>query len=116
MTRRTLLAAAAALLAAAPARAQDIEALSAASGLPLPPEYYERIRRNPHFFEGTREWRGRAALGEASAERRVVRGDLRMVVMMGLFADSGEPPVSAGTVHEQLFGDNPLGSLTEYYR
>jgi M6 family metalloprotease-like protein len=119
MTRRTLLAAAV-VLAAAPAGAQDIEALSAATGIPLPRGYYERVRRDPHFFEPKREWQGRAAprsaSGEASVERPVVRGDLRMVVMMGLFADSGEPPVSAGTVHEQLFGDNPLGSLTDYYR
>ena len=119
MTRSALLAVAAAALAVAPARAQDIEALSAATGIPLPPGYYERVRANPNFFEGTREWRGRVspqtAPGQPAVERRVVRGDLRMVVMMGLFADSGEPPVSAGTEHEQLFGHNPLGNLTEYF-
>lgn len=120
--RRALLAAAAAALASASAAAQDIEALSALSGVPLPAGYYERVARDPHFFDGKREWRGRTAAalqaqpdGVAPADART-RGDLRMVVMMGLFADSPEPPVSAGTVHQQLFGDNPLGNLTEFYR
>ena len=113
-------AALAAALMAAPAPAQDMEMESRRSGVPLPPAYYERIRQNPDFFETTREWRSKAAgaqsQGAAAAAVNVVRGDLRMVVMMGLFADSGEPPVSAATVHQQLFGANPLGNLTEFYR
>jgi M6 family metalloprotease-like protein len=48
--------------------------------------------------------------------RDTVRGEPRMVVMLGLFADSDPPPVSAATVHEQLFGANPEGSLTHYYQ
>ncbi|HEX6370716.1 MAG TPA: M6 family metalloprotease domain-containing protein [Longimicrobium sp.] len=116
---RAALVAAAAALAALPAAAQDVEMLSEITGRPLPAGYYERIRRNPHAFETRYEWRNRgaAALRAAAGESAdlVVRGHLRMVVMPGLFADSGEPPVSAGTLHEQLFGANPLGSLTEFY-
>ena len=37
-------------------RSPRIEALSQASGRPLPQGYYERIRRDPHFFEHRRHW------------------------------------------------------------
>jgi M6 family metalloprotease-like protein len=119
IVRRAALLAAA--LAAVPAAAQDVELLSELTGRPLPAGYYERIRRDPHSFETTHEWRQRGgAARETSAAgdgaRLVLEGNLRMVVLMGLFADSGEPPVSAGALQRQLFGDNPAGSLTDYYR
>lgn len=120
MRTTALLAAAAAGLAALPAPAQDIETLSHVSGRPLPAGYYERIRRDPGFFEHTLLWPGAGVMAETAPgdppERRVVRGNPRMVVMMGLFADSPEPAVSPATVHERLFGANPAGNLTDFYR
>ncbi|HEX2210172.1 MAG TPA: M6 family metalloprotease domain-containing protein [Longimicrobium sp.] len=119
-TRRlsaALLAAATFALAPRPAAAQDVEMLSALSGRPLPAAYYERVRRDPHFFETRHEWKHRR-VGERAADHgpeEAVRGNLRMVVMMGLFSDSPEPSVSPGTLQRQLFGDNPLGNLTQYY-
>ncbi|HEX5869581.1 MAG TPA: M6 family metalloprotease domain-containing protein, partial [Longimicrobium sp.] len=44
------------------------------------------------------------------------RGEMRMVVVMTLFSDSPEPPFSTETTHQQLFGQNPLGSLSDFYR
>ncbi|HEX2209898.1 MAG TPA: M6 family metalloprotease domain-containing protein [Longimicrobium sp.] len=116
--RAALLAAA---VLAAPAAGQDIEALSAASGVPLPAGYYARIRQNPDFFQTRREWRnlGAAAavrMGDSVMAVAPRRGTLQMVVLMGLFADSPPPTVSAEAVQRQLFGDNPLGNLTEFYR
>ncbi|HEX6370719.1 MAG TPA: M6 family metalloprotease domain-containing protein [Longimicrobium sp.] len=121
MRRRAAILAAAAALAAGSAAAQDIEALSEVSGVPLPAGYWDRIRQNPDFFETKREWRSVAAGAGLTFRDSVLsvtptRGTLRMVVMMGLFSDSPPPPVSAETVQRQLFGDNPLGNLTEYYR
>jgi M6 family metalloprotease-like protein len=120
--RRTLsLAAAAAALAALPAGAQDIELLSELSGVRLPAGYYERIRRDPGFFDPPPSWptrpaQARTGPGDAPTALRVVEGSPRMVVMMGVFADSPEPTVSPGTLHERLFGANPAGSLTQFYR
>lgn len=113
------LAAAAAVLAALPAAGQDVETLSALTGRPLPAGYYERIRRDPDFFEHRRLWPAGNVLAETEPgdpPDHAVRGDLRMVVMMGLFADSPEPPVTAADVQRQLFGPNPAGSLTDFYR
>jgi M6 family metalloprotease-like protein len=111
-------AAAAAVLAAVPAAGQDVEALAALSGRPLPAGYYARLRENPGFFQHERVWPRRVAAeaGDgAPAAAVVVQGNLRMVVMMGTFSDSPEPAVSAAQVHERLFGDNPAGNLTDFY-
>jgi M6 family metalloprotease-like protein len=122
--RNTLaLAAAAGLFAAAPAGAQDIEMQSRVSGRPLPRAYYERIARDPQAFELQRGWRGRAAdaqsvVSAGGGPERVVlpqAGNLRMVVVMTLFADSPEPPFATSVVENQLFGANPLGNLTQFY-
>jgi M6 family metalloprotease-like protein len=111
---------AAAALAPERAAAQDVEMMSRATGRPLPPAYYEQIRRDPAFFELRRGWSARAAgvqpgSGGALPAVLPVRGDLRMVVVMTLFADSPEPPVSTSVIEAQLFGANPLGNLTQYY-
>ncbi|HST59599.1 MAG TPA: M6 family metalloprotease domain-containing protein [Longimicrobium sp.] len=124
MTRRiplflaaTLLAAAA-VIAAPPAAAQDMELRSALSGVPLPPAYYERIRRDPGAFEFRHGFRNRllarAADGPSRAEAPTT-GELTVVVVLAMFADSPEPPVTGAQVHEQLFGANPRGNLTQYY-
>ena len=128
MHTRTLLAAAAGVVAAfapAGARAQDVEMLSQANGRALPPAYYDRIRRDPDFFELQRGWSQRTALwqGPVAAPvgvgpQRVVlptRGNLRMLVVMTLFSDSPAPPFATSVIETQLFGSNPLGNLTQFY-
>ncbi|HEX5872982.1 MAG TPA: hypothetical protein VFY65_21265, partial [Longimicrobium sp.] len=91
--RAAIFTAAAAVLSAGPAGAQDVEALSEVGGVPLPAGYWARIRQNPDFFETRREWRNVAAGAGLTFRDSVLsvtptRGTLRMVVMMGLFSDS----------------------------
>ena len=120
---QTLIAAAAAAVAAlAPGRAQaqDVEMLSRATGRALPQGYYEQIRRDPRFFELRRGWSQRAqgVQPEAGGTLPVVlpvSGDLRMAVVMTLFADSPEPPFATTVIERQLFGQNPLGNLTQFF-
>lgn len=125
--RRALLLGAAALAAggfpAAPAEAQDIEVLARERGITLPRAYYDRVRQDPDFFELRRGWRGRTAAGAGPATmggaRAAVlpgRGEMRMVVVMTLFSDSPEAPFSVDITQQRLFGANPLGSLTDFYR
>jgi M6 family metalloprotease-like protein len=123
MTMRSiLLAAAMAFGAAAPAAAQDIEALAHARGIALPAGYYERVARDPDFFELRRGWRDRlltsqgGVRGGISAAVLPRQGQLRMVVVMSMFADSPPAPFSTEVTHQQLFGQNPLGNLTDFYR
>jgi immune inhibitor A len=112
----------AALGAAGPAAAQDIEVQAQARGITLPQGYYERVARDPDFFELKRGWRDRMPAGRGGVQGGISaavlpgRGEMRMVVVMTLFSDSPEPPFSTEITHQQLFGQNPLGSLTDYYR
>jgi M6 family metalloprotease-like protein len=130
MTRTPMLLAAAgiALAALAPGRAaaQDVEMRARESGRALPPGYYEQLRRDPRFFELRRGWSrwgvaGQEALAAQPGPGGVlpavlpVSGDLRMVVVMTLFANSPEPTVSTSVIEKQLFGANPAGNLTQYY-
>ncbi|WP_420129811.1 M6 family metalloprotease domain-containing protein [Longimicrobium sp.] len=104
------------------AAAQDIEALARARGITLPSAYYERVARDPDFFELRGGWRNRPAASLAGAEGVIAAsylpryGNLRMAVVMTLFAGSAPPPFSTEITHQQLFGQNPLGSLTDFYR
>jgi M6 family metalloprotease-like protein len=126
MHRRALLLAAGAMamgLGAEPAAAQDIETLARARGVTLPAGYYERVRRDPGFFELRRGWRNRAPGGAMSirqgggqASVLPSAGEMRMVVVMTLFSDSPEPPFGTDLTHQALFGQNPAGSLTDFYR
>lgn len=112
----------AALGAARPAAAQDIEVQAQARGITLPAGYYERVARDPDFFELKRGWRDRVPAGRGAVQGGINaavlpgRGEMRMVVVMTLFSDSPEPPFSTEITHQQLFGQNPLGSLTDFYR
>ena len=121
-TRAILLAAAAIASGGEPAAAQDVEMAARARGVTLPAGYYERVRRDPDFFELRRGWRSRTSAAQSTtpveAGTAVLpgSGDLRMVVVMTLFADSPEPPFSTVVTQERLFGQNPLGSLTDFYR
>jgi M6 family metalloprotease-like protein len=113
-------------LAPSAGRAQDVEMLSRVSGRPLPPAYYERIRQQPDLFELRRGWMHRARTlqlaqepGSVAGPSTVVlpvEGNLRMIVVMTLFSDSPEPTVSTSVIQDQLFGPNPLGNLTQFYR
>ncbi|HYR11894.1 MAG TPA: M6 family metalloprotease domain-containing protein [Longimicrobium sp.] len=122
--RKTILLAGltAAWAAPAPAQAPDIEALAQARGITLPAAYYERVARDPDFFELRRGWRNRAPAGKGGARSGISaaylprQGQLRMVVVMTLFEDSPQPPFSTEITHRQLFGQNPLGNLTDFYR
>ena len=124
MRTNTLIAASALALAAlVPGRAgaQDVEMLSRATGRALPEGYYEQIRRDPGFFELRRGWSARAAGVQPGAGGTLpvvlpVAGDMRVAVVMTLFADSPEPPFATSVIERQLFGDNPLGNLTQFYR
>ncbi|HEX6912692.1 MAG TPA: M6 family metalloprotease domain-containing protein, partial [Longimicrobium sp.] len=122
-TRALLLAAAAGTLAGH-AAAQDIEMAARAAGRTLPQGYYERIRREPGFFEFGNAWTQLGRQGQARLEAggpisfsAVPDGahELRMVVAMALFSDSGEPSFSTEVTNQQLFGENPLGNLTDFY-
>jgi M6 family metalloprotease-like protein len=116
-------AAAAGAMGAAEARAQDIELMAQQAGRTLPRAYYERVARQPDLFEFQRGWTGwvrggRAATASADVRAAVLptAGNLRMVVLMTLFSDSPQPPFATSVVDEQLFGANPLGNLTQFYR
>jgi M6 family metalloprotease-like protein len=127
MRRRMLLLTAGAMalgLSGGTAAAQDIEALAQARGVRLPAGYYARVRQDPDFFELRRGWRNRMPAarasiqqvpGDAGAALLPNRGEMGMVVVMTLFADSPEPPFSTAITEQALFGSHPL-SLTEYYR
>jgi M6 family metalloprotease-like protein len=116
--RRVCFILAAAALAARPASAQDMEVLAEMRGVRLPPAYYERIARDPNAFEFRHGWRGRpgAAADGTALDVSDGEGELRIVVLLGLFADSPEPSISGAGVQDLLFGNNPRGSLTDYYR
>jgi M6 family metalloprotease-like protein len=116
---RALLLAAAGTLAGGSAAAQDIEMGAKAAGRTLPQGYYERIRRDPGFFEFGNAW---TQWGKGEGDGRIAFStvpdgahELRMVVAMALFSDSPEPTFSTEVTHEQLFGANPLGNLTDFY-
>jgi len=121
---RTLIAAAGMALAGMapdPSAAQDVEMLSRTTGRALPQGYFERVRRDPDFFELRRGWANRAQGVQPGAGGTLpvvlpVSGELRMVVVMTLFADSPEPPFPVSVTERQLFGANPLGNLTQFYR
>jgi M6 family metalloprotease-like protein len=117
MMRRVVLLLAAAALAAPPAAAQDMEVMAELRGRRLPSAYYERIAQDPQAFSFRRVWRGRgsAVAADGTALDATTHGELRMVVLLGLFADSPQPSMSGEGIHELLFGANPRGSLTDYY-
>jgi immune inhibitor A len=117
-----LAAGAVAAFGTGPAAAQDIEVQAQARGITLPQGYYERVARDPDFFELKRGWRDRTPAGRSGVQGGISaavlpgRGEMRMVVVMTLFSDSPEPPFSTEITHQKLFGQNPLGSLTDFYR
>lgn len=94
--------------------AQDIELTAQMFGRKLPRGYYEVIQRQPDFFTLGRAWIGRAAHSRSAGE--AVVGKLPLVVVLGLFADSPEPPFSASDIERAYFsGPAPYGTIPELY-
>lgn len=102
---------------AAPAAAQDIEAVARLRGLELPAGYWERVAQDPRAFTLPN---GVVPGGEAAAGvvgvQATVTGETRLPVILALFADSPEPPFTSGDVEQALFtGPAPKGTVTDYY-
>ncbi|MBI4537955.1 MAG: M6 family metalloprotease domain-containing protein [Gemmatimonadetes bacterium] len=118
-------------LAGAPtAYAQDIPLLGRVYGTPVPRAYYERVREDPRAFQlergflgllrdrglGVREGIEGAAVA-AAAGAAPVRGVVRIPIVLGLYSNSGAPPVPAAALQRDFF-DGPssyFGTLTAYY-
>ncbi len=101
---------------AAPGRAwgQDIELGAQMLGRRLPQAYYDLIRRQPDFFTLSRAWIQRAQ--SARSAGAAVAGKLPLVVVLGLFADSPEPPFSASDIERAYFtGPAQYGTIPELY-
>jgi M6 family metalloprotease-like protein len=98
----------------APAAAQDIEALSALRGIPLPAAYYERIRQDPDAFELPNGLFKMSPDGPRPAA--LLEGTARLPVVLALFADSRDPHISRESVARALFiGPAAAGTITAFY-
>lgn len=108
--------AAACLAAFGPVRAagQDIEVEAALRGRKLTQAYYEMIRQNPQAFSPRGGWIERAV---ASAEAgTAVSGDLPLLAVLTLFADSPDPVLDDDDLRRVLFtGPAANGTLREFY-
>lgn len=117
--RGRLVPAASLLMAILPSlgEAQDMEAVAAMRGIPLPAGYYELVSGNPDFFEFPNVWRGGrpAAVGGAGVDP--VSGVFPIIVIPALFSDSGTPVFTAEDIQRSLFdGPAPSGTITDFYR
>ncbi len=98
----------------AAAASQDIEAVAAIRGVPLPPGYYARVADDPDFFEFPNVWRGRRPAAAPGADP--VSGVFPLIVIPALFADSDPPMFSPADIQRTLFdGPAPSGTATEFY-
>ncbi len=94
--------------------AQDIEIAAEISGRQLPAGYYQLLQDNPAFFRAQGGWIARVERDLAAG--RVVAGDMPLVAIPALFADSDDPQVSAGDLAQVLFtGPASEGTLREFY-
>ncbi len=94
--------------------AQDVEIIARVRGRELPRGYYEAVRENPGLFEVRGGWIARAERGAAAGVP--VSGELPLVNVLALFADSPEPHVDEGDLERVLYsGPAPDGTLREYY-
>ena len=97
-----------------PLPAQDVEALSALRGIPLPAAYYERVRQDPDAFELPNGLFRMTPGGPQPAA--LVEGTARLPVVLALFADSRAPHITPEDVSRSLFtGPAPAGTVTAYY-
>lgn len=92
--------------------AQDIQAAARMQGIELPETYYQRITLDPSAFEFQR-----ALFRRADPEETAAFGEVRLPVILGLFADSeAEPRITADMVRESLFdGPSQRGTVTDSY-
>lgn len=101
------------LAGAGGARAQDLEHAARALGRHLPQGDQERLRQDTGFF-ARGGWVARA--DRAAAAGAAVEGDLPLVAVLALFADSPEPHVSTADMRAALFdGPSANGTLREFY-
>jgi len=97
------------------AAGQDIQITARLSGMRLPQGYYERIERDPRFFELRSGWSNRLADVEA-ARAPSVTGQLGLVVIQALFADSPQPTITEQDIQAALFdGPSVNGTVSELY-
>ena len=103
-----------AALGASAAVAQDIEAAAAFRGIQLPVGYYARVQARHDFFNPTGTWAARASA--ARRQGAAVSGDLPVVVIPALHADSPVPPYTPQDI-DRIFFSGPFehGTLQEFY-
>lgn len=107
---------------AAPAGAQDLEALAQQRGLALPAAYYEEIRRDPTAYEFSRALFNRTGLRTpagaplATPQRTASHGVVTLPVVLALFSDSPQPHITRDMVDASLFvGPAERGTVTDVY-
>lgn len=97
--------------------AQDMEAVAALRGIPLPAGYYELVSENPDFFEFPNVWRGGRPAAAEGMRVDPVSGVFPIIVIPALFLDSGTPVFTAEDIQRTLFdGPAPSGTITDFYR
>lgn len=99
---------------AGPAGAQDLEMEAFVRGRPLPAAYHERVARAPEFFRVRSGWTARGLAAMADGES--LEGELPLLVVPALFADSPEPTVPASEI-ARIFFDGPYepGTLARFF-
>lgn len=105
-----------ALVVAGPASAlaQDIELAAAQGGRALPAAYFERIRKQPDFFTLRPAWVNKARM--AALQQAPVTGELKIMVVQALHADTPDPTFTAQDLDRVYFtGPYANGTLSEFY-
>ncbi|MDA1102039.1 MAG: M6 family metalloprotease domain-containing protein [Gemmatimonadetes bacterium] len=97
---------------ASEAAGQDIETASRLRGIPLPEAYFRQVRADPTLYEFKHGLFGRAEVGRTAAQ-----GEVRLPVVLALFADSPqEPHITREMVQAALFsGPAERGTITQAY-
>ncbi len=105
---------AAAAFAPGYAGGQEVEIPARVPGRELPQDLHEQLKRRALGVRALGGWMARVERDVAAAQP--VTGDLPLVAIPALFADSPEPHVSAAELQRTLFeGPAPDGTLREYY-
>ena len=98
----------------ATALAQDIEMAAAQAGRALPAAYFERIRQQPDFFTLQPAWVEKAR--NAGLQQASVSGELKIIVIQALHADTPDPTFTAEDLDRVYFtGPYAHGTLSEFY-
>lgn len=89
------------------AQSRDVEMAGSLYGVPVPATYWQQVALEPSAFE----------FEHALLSRAPARGDVRLPVVLALFADSPEPvTITRDAVQRVLFtGPAERGTLTEAY-